>query len=457
MGAKELAQATRMDNKVISAQLKQLAEKGITERIATSTKNNLYRLSERFFNLWLIFTQGSPADKRKARCLTVFLENFYNEEELIYLATKHFLELKEGKLSPNKAALITKALAQSRFISTVLRDLLIDKTIEIENITSDLKHQIPPTMGNIVEEVKELMLKKNYTKALRLAESIEQVNDEYRDWVLGIVYFHSDDFNMAEKYFLKSFNKGVKVNGVSLGEIYLAQGKEELALQYFEEAQKSGHSVNYQIGMACIRQGDFPLADKYFSEEILKNPELSLTIGNSFMSKTHTELGLKYLEIAVNNKIPDSAAELAVFNYLINSNKDLCAELIKKEKTFSDNSSELLLIAELFVNLWSGKLDNIQDNFYSILSNGNWERAKIVIPELLIHFQVNLAHQAFVNSEFSNLLQENLAPIYYVVCLFANKGKDIELQIPPEIKETVDKIIDRIKNRREVYYQFAKE
>ena len=81
-GAKELARATRMENRLISAQLSQLIDKGVAEKIETSTKNHLYRLSERFFNLWLIFTQGSQRERRRARYLSIFLDNFYDGKEL---------------------------------------------------------------------------------------------------------------------------------------------------------------------------------------------------------------------------------------------------------------------------------------------------------------------------------------------------------------------------------------
>jgi energy-coupling factor transporter ATP-binding protein EcfA2 len=82
VGAKEVAQASRMETRVVSAQLSQLIEKGVVEKIGTKTKNHLYRLSERFFNLWLIFTQGGHREKRQVGYLSSFLENFYDRKGL---------------------------------------------------------------------------------------------------------------------------------------------------------------------------------------------------------------------------------------------------------------------------------------------------------------------------------------------------------------------------------------
>ena len=77
-----------MESKLISANLKTLADKGIVEKIETDKRNLLYRISERFFNMWLIMTQGNPEQKRKAQWLNIFLENWYNDAELKTMAQK---------------------------------------------------------------------------------------------------------------------------------------------------------------------------------------------------------------------------------------------------------------------------------------------------------------------------------------------------------------------------------
>jgi hypothetical protein len=96
VGAKELAEVTRMDSRVVSAQMSQLIDKAVVEKIETSTKNHLYRLTDRFFNLWLIFTQGSPREKRRVKDLIVFLENFYDARENNDPACRHLNAGSEG-------------------------------------------------------------------------------------------------------------------------------------------------------------------------------------------------------------------------------------------------------------------------------------------------------------------------------------------------------------------------
>ena len=86
---KELSEKCMMESKLISANLKTLAEKGIVEKIETDKRNLLYRISERFFSMWLIMTQGYPEQKQKAKWLSIFLENWYDAVELKTMPQKH--------------------------------------------------------------------------------------------------------------------------------------------------------------------------------------------------------------------------------------------------------------------------------------------------------------------------------------------------------------------------------
>ena len=71
---------------------------------------------------------------------------------------------------------------------------------------------------------------------------------------------------------------------------------------------------------------------------------------------------------------------------------------------------------------------------------------------LLIHQQKNLALKLFQNNEIGTLLQEKYSIMYYVTVLLNNsKEENLYLKIPPEILETVDEIIENIKERQIFY------
>ena len=78
---KEIAEKCEMEGNLVSANLNTLADRKIVEIIATNKRNNLYRIAERFFSMWLLITQGNPDQKHKARWMSEFLESWYDKQE----------------------------------------------------------------------------------------------------------------------------------------------------------------------------------------------------------------------------------------------------------------------------------------------------------------------------------------------------------------------------------------
>lgn len=83
LSTKEIAEQTRLPSKTVSAQLVKLQQQWIVDKIETSTKNHLYIIKERFFNIWYLMRYGNQTDKRRVLWLTRFLESWCDERELI--------------------------------------------------------------------------------------------------------------------------------------------------------------------------------------------------------------------------------------------------------------------------------------------------------------------------------------------------------------------------------------
>jgi hypothetical protein len=205
VGAKEIAQATHMETRVISAQLNQLVNKKVAEKIETKTKNHLYRLSERFFNLWLIFTQGSPYEKRRARYLSIFLENFYDENELMALA------------------------------------------LSLPDISPSLKMELPQTIVSIIEKVYLMADKKQWDRAIELINTIEQ-QDGVREFLSSRIHIMRSEFEEAKNLLLGLELKGFPLVNIYLGLSYHRLGDWENAEKYyriaFENREYGSDSVN---------------------------------------------------------------------------------------------------------------------------------------------------------------------------------------------------------------------
>lgn len=160
----KLIPACKMPGKTISAQLGVLVKARIVEKVKGETKNLSYRLEERFFNLWLLMTQGGPRQKREVKYLTVFLENWYDSHEIKTLYKEHEEGIESGKYKPDYTVSMAKALAHSRKINAEDRDELIDKVRSIQ-LPSQLMAEPLDKTREIYKKSGSLLRTEDYQKA----------------------------------------------------------------------------------------------------------------------------------------------------------------------------------------------------------------------------------------------------------------------------------------------------
>ena len=127
MSAKEIAQQTRMDSKQVSAQLSQLQKQWLIEKIPTSTKNHLYALQERFFNIWYLMRYGRRKDRNKLIWLTRFFEVWCSKDELTERAKVFHKELSQAS-NPRGAMIYASALINSDKLEFKEREQVYNKT-----------------------------------------------------------------------------------------------------------------------------------------------------------------------------------------------------------------------------------------------------------------------------------------------------------------------------------------
>ena len=204
---KTLVEKCRMESKLIASFLKQLDQFGIVETLPTGKKNHLYRLSERFFNMWLIVTQGNPDQKRRARYLTLFLEAWYDEQQLKDLVQRHLSDLKGNKLSYDKAMVLSKGLSQSRHVSTKDRDLLVDYTLALQSEDMD-DCELPRKFSEISKEFQYLYDSGQYEQALKKLEEVENEEDGVKFFIQANCFVKIKEYKEAETYYLQAIEKG---------------------------------------------------------------------------------------------------------------------------------------------------------------------------------------------------------------------------------------------------------
>jgi len=240
IATKDLVQPTKIESKLLSANLKQLANNGIVDIVQTSKKNHLYRLSERFFNMWLIVTQGNPAEKRKAKWLTIFLESWYNKKELKQMVKQHIIGLESGALKADHAVVMTKALAQSRYIGFDVRDNMIEKSHRLIGENSAMEQELPEKSIEILKKINTLIEQQNFKQALIEVKSISNEEDGTKEMIIGFVQSMAHEPDEAKRYFKKSTAKGENDSNYLLALLYDNQGKFEIAEKYYIMAIEKG-------------------------------------------------------------------------------------------------------------------------------------------------------------------------------------------------------------------------
>jgi len=113
ISTKDIAKKTRLESKTVSAQLKQLETKyGVIESVSIG-KNKIYKIEERFFNIWYLMRFGRKTDRQRVEWLVNFLTSWCSKCELEHRANKLIDAMKSGELKESVAYHMCEALITS--------------------------------------------------------------------------------------------------------------------------------------------------------------------------------------------------------------------------------------------------------------------------------------------------------------------------------------------------------
>ncbi len=137
MLTKDIAKKTKLDGKAVSAQLKQLEKYELVESESVG-KNKIYKIKERFFNIWYLMRFGRKKDRQRVEWLVRFLESWCSTDELEARAKKLAGSIKQGKVTPNHAFFMTEALGylgieMEHSLKSVTKEFLVNKKSPLAN------------------------------------------------------------------------------------------------------------------------------------------------------------------------------------------------------------------------------------------------------------------------------------------------------------------------------------
>jgi tetratricopeptide (TPR) repeat protein len=428
-----------MESKLISANLKTLSDKNVVEKIETDKRNHLYRISERFFNMWLIITQGNPDQKRKARWVSVFLENWYDANELQDLAHQHIDNLKANKFN----FLLSKGLCQSKYITTFDRDEIIEL-----NEANEGKYlvELPKTVTKIIEEIENYFAVGDFKNALELASSIENEEDGFKYGIMGSIYFKQKLYVESEKYYLLATKKNIEGSYNNLALLYSEQKRYNEAEKYYLLAiEKKEDIALFNLALTYQEQKKYDDAEKYYLLAIEKgNKNAPMNLAILYMNQyNNLENAEKYFLLAIEKGHNNALFNLSLIYYLLNKHKEKAKQYISQYKGNDIHS--------IIIEIWTGIFNNVENRVITAFRE-NIDDESLFIESLLYHHQKSLVEKLFNHPEFGQKLQEQYTVLYYASQILNNREDDnLRLKIPPELKATVKDVLKEINILQEFY------
>ncbi|UJP65812.1 winged-helix domain-containing protein [Mongoliitalea daihaiensis] len=276
ISAKDIATQIREDGKriqtkLVSAHLAQLEKNNVIEKKQTNTKNHLYQVRERFFNIWYLMRNGNRRDRKKVKWLTKFLEMWYDDEESINsFIERHISHLKSGKYHPKSALLLAEALVDSEKIDVFKLDVLIKETSGI--LSEEQKSQLPD-----IERRKFSLAKRYYDQGdleggIDVLERIPK-RSHYQRILLTYFYLEKKDLKNA----LKEFES---ISEISIGDLKVVKflsaelKKPDVLEKILNNSPKISKGKSFlTVAEAYLRLNKKDLAEVNFKKAIAENEE----------------------------------------------------------------------------------------------------------------------------------------------------------------------------------------
>ncbi|WP_219702781.1 ATP-binding protein [Marinomonas lutimaris] len=424
ISVKEIAQKTRIDSKTISAQLSQLQKQWIVEKIPTDNKNHLYRIQERFFNIWYLMRYGRRRDKNKLLWLTRFIEMWCTQEDLTHRVAQFSVGLSQDAYLPGTLA-YTSALLACKNISINEKELIYQQAhnfFQQQDDTSFLNSLPEIELDEYIEQAFTYAEKEEFTHAIIYFEKAASKGVFVAYIAIGVTYqYKLRDLQLAEESFLNAANNEVIEAYKYLGELYENELEDFLKAEqsYLRAIEHGDNKAYFQLGGLYIDK----LEDLSKAEEVL----------------------LKAIEYG-DNRAYVSIAGL-YFLQALNDKKEQAFNYAKQGVSYSEDYINLYFLAS--ISLWNNELDTAIKVTEKIFNNDTWSKTfKESANGMAALFALFLAKKQthFVAKWLKKLeLTEQLKPIYYAVMfLMKDEYPNEYLRMGSELEETVKEILARV-------------
>jgi DNA polymerase III delta prime subunit len=210
---KEICEKMREESKVISAQLNQLTKDEIIEKIPTNTKNHLYQVSERFFNIWYLMRLGRSAEKNRVLWLTRFLEGWCDGDMLVNRANLHLESIKNGTYDKRAAYFMTEAFARIKTLPKDLQHELLETTrFYLKDFNKEYYENLSKSDKTLLKDAESLANIPDYNKAIIILDEMVNPANLFKSFCyLGL----GDESKSIETLMLEMFDMNLSITMLS--------------------------------------------------------------------------------------------------------------------------------------------------------------------------------------------------------------------------------------------------
>jgi len=254
----EIAKKTRLSTKVISAQLGKLEKYDIVES-EVAGKNKIYKIKERFFNIWYLMRFARKKNKQRVEWLIRFLNSWHSPDELEDRAKYLIQKIKEGDLSESYVFYMSQALSNTKITLNIIKKLKNTANEYLDKVKSNFS-------------INKVMMKELDRKTIKSLDSMMAdiiINTSYRSTLNGI----SEIYKQRHVEILKNYSE-MKIKNDAKNfteEIVNFRFKrviEEVIENKFFESELKFNNIFSQYKMMNIA---IPMIDEYFILLLSKN------------------------------------------------------------------------------------------------------------------------------------------------------------------------------------------
>lgn len=343
ISVKDIAKRTRLESKNISSILAYLEKNQLIERVATPGKNHLYRIRERFMNIWYLMRFGRKHDKENVIWLVRFFDAWCDESELTKRLKNHISNLKDGQYDAIAAIDMGNTFLSCQNIPDNLKEELINATNSA--LPDRLLKSAKSAEKDVLRDIRNLVKERRFDEAVNRLSEVEDKNVDYFMLATSVYLMQDNPAKALEvaksAWELEDQNAFISI---TLGVIYeLHLNDPETAIQYYEKSLSLPHPHPYaadRLGGIYAGKKDYDRAIMYYRQALAKNVKQSLIgLGNVYWEKKDFENAEKYFKDAVKSKVDKANTELAKFFTARKNNKATENALIKAVEAREEDSN----------------------------------------------------------------------------------------------------------------------